>query len=107
MAETLSQLTLVTWLTLNVLTAAVQFRSPEPALLIWTFCGAGLKPLPETKFNPPATPPKNGTPAPCTVSVTGTVIAVDPPLNTTCPAYIPAGSVVAAFTLIEHALGVY
>jgi hypothetical protein len=39
-----------------------------------------------------------------TVNVTGTINAVDPLLNTTCPAYIPADSVVA-FTLIEHAEG--
>src|SRR5450759_5507282 len=40
-----------------------------------------------------------------TVNVTGTIIAVDPLLNTTCPAYMPAESVVA-FTLIKQAAGV-
>jgi hypothetical protein len=40
-----------------------------------------------------------------TVRVTGTVIAVDPLLNTTCPAYMPADSVVA-FTPTEHTVGV-
>jgi hypothetical protein len=40
-----------------------------------------------------------------TVSVTGTVIAVDPLLNTTCPAYMPADSVVAV-TPTEHTPGV-
>jgi hypothetical protein len=44
-------------------------------------------------------------PAPSTVNVTGTIIAVDPLLNTTSPEYMPADSVVA-FTLIEHAAGV-
>ena len=98
---------MTTVLVLNILTDAAQLSAPVPALFSWTYCGAGLKPLPETKLNPPATPPKNGTPAPCTVSVTGTVMAVVPPLlNTTCPAYVPADSVVA-FTLIEHVLGVY
>jgi hypothetical protein len=60
-----------------MLTDAVQFSAPAPALLSWTSCGAALKPFPETKLNPPATPPKNGTPAPTTVSVTGTIIAVE------------------------------
>jgi hypothetical protein len=64
-------------LVLDVLTAAVQFSTPVPALLSWTFCGAGLKPLPETKLKPPATPPKNGTPPPATVNVTGTIMAVE------------------------------
>src|ERR1700693_6061018 len=96
---------MTTVLVLNMLTDAVQLSTPVPALLRWTFCGDGLKPLPETKHTPPATPPKNGTPAPSTVSVTGTVIAVDPLLKMTCPAYMPADSVVA-FTLIEQAAGV-
>src|SRR5438876_1199131 len=88
-AEALSQFTIPPVLVLvDVLVADVQFSVPVPALLSWTFCGAGLKPLPDTKLNPPATPPKNGTPAPTTVNVTGTVIAVawlPKPLNTTCP----------------------
>jgi hypothetical protein len=85
-AETLSQLTLPTVLVRYVLTAAVQLSAPDdPALVICTFWGEAAKPLPETKFRPPALHPNDGAPAAVTVSVTGTVIAVDPLLNTTCP----------------------
>jgi hypothetical protein len=69
-----------------VLTAAVQISAPDdPALVICTFWGEAAKPLPETKFRPPASPPNDGAPAAVTVKVTGTVITVDPLLNTTCP----------------------